>query len=107
MEGLEYVETVEVETPFGKPSDSLSIGALEGVRVAFLPRHGRGHRLLPSEVPSRANIFALKQLGVRQIIAASAVGSLREELRPMDMAIPDQLFDRTKNRPSTFFGEGL
>jgi 5'-methylthioadenosine phosphorylase len=107
MEGLQDVEQVDMETPFGRPSDSITIGTLEGVRVAFLPRHGRGHRLLPSEVPSRANIFALKLLGASQIIAASAVGSLREDLRPMDMVVPDQLFDRTKIRSSTFFGEGL
>lgn len=107
MEGLANVEQVDVDTPFGKPSDTLTIGTLEGVRVAFLPRHGRGHRLLPSEVPSRANLFALKLLGVRQVVSASAVGSLQEDRRPMDMVIPDQLFDRTKGRPSTFFGNGI
>jgi len=107
MEGLRDLRQVEVQTPFGPPSDALTIGTLDDVRVAFLPRHGRGHRLLPSEVPYRANIFALKLLGVRTIVSASAVGSLREDYRPMDMAIPDQLFDRTKARPSTFFGEGI
>jgi 5'-methylthioadenosine phosphorylase len=107
MEGLRDLRQVDVETPFGPPSDALTIGTLDGIRVAFLPRHGRGHRLLPSEVPYRANIFALKLLGVRTIVSASAVGSLREDYRPMDMVIPDQLFDRTKTRPSTFFGDGI
>src|SRR5579859_4041383 len=107
MEGLENVEEVEMDTPFGDPSDALILGRLGDIRVAFLPRHGRGHRLLPSELPSRANIFALKLLGVQQVISASAVGSLREELAPMDMVIPDQLFDRTRQRPSTFFGDGI
>jgi 5'-methylthioadenosine phosphorylase len=107
MEGLEDVEEVHIETPFGAPSDALIAGTLEGTRVAFLPRHGRGHRLLPSELPSRANIYALKLLGVQQVISASAVGSLREHLEPMDMVVPDQLFDRTRSRPSTFFGDGI
>jgi 5'-methylthioadenosine phosphorylase len=107
MEGLEDVERVEVETPFGKPSDALSIGTMEGIRVAFVPRHGHGHRLLPSEVPSRANIFALKLLGVRQLISVSAVGSLRESIRPLDMVVPTQVVDRTTARPSTFFGAGI
>ncbi|HEX6507612.1 MAG TPA: S-methyl-5'-thioadenosine phosphorylase [Chloroflexota bacterium] len=107
LEGLMEVEDVSLDTPFGRPSDSIRIGTLSGVRVAFLPRHGRGHRLLPSELPSRANIFAMKLLGVRRIVSASAVGSLREEFRPMDMAVPDGLFDRTKGRQSTFFGEGI
>jgi 5'-methylthioadenosine phosphorylase len=107
IEGLENVEQVDVETPFGKPSDSFLLGTLEGIRVAFLPRHARGHTLLPSELPSRANFFGFRLLGVRQVISASAVGSLREELRPMDMVVPDQLFDRTKDRPTTFFGQGI
>jgi 5'-methylthioadenosine phosphorylase len=107
IEGLENIEQVDVETPFGKPSDSFLLGKLDGIRVAFLPRHARGHRLLPSELPSRANFFAFRLLGVRQVISASAVGSLRDELRPMDMVVPDQLFDRTKDRPSTFFGQGI
>jgi len=107
MEGLEDIEEVRVETPFGDPSDVLIVGTLEGVRVAFLPRHGRGHRLLPSELPARANIFALKFLGVQQVISASAVGSLRGHLEPMDMVVPDQLYDRTRQRPSTFFGDGI
>lgn len=107
LEGLEDVEEVSLDTPFGQPSDSVAIGTLEGVRVAFLPRHGRGHRLLPSELPSRANIFAMKLLGVRRVVSVSAVGSLREDLRPMDMVVPDQLYDRTRGRPSTFFGDGM
>jgi 5'-methylthioadenosine phosphorylase len=107
IESLTDVEEVEVDTPFGKPSDAFVIGVLEGVRVAFLPRHARGHRLLPSEVPSRANMFAFRLLGVRQVISASAVGSLRRHREPMDMVVPDQLFDRTKDRPSTYFGEGI
>ena len=107
IEGLENVEQLELQTPFGPPSDAITIGSLDGVRVAFLPRHGRGHLLLPSEIPYRANIFALKLLGVRQVVSASAVGSLREELRPMDMVVPDQLFDRTWARPNTFFGRGV
>ncbi|HLJ67124.1 MAG TPA: S-methyl-5'-thioadenosine phosphorylase [Chloroflexota bacterium] len=107
IEGLESIDQVEIDTPFGRPSDVFTVGTLEGVRVAFLPRHGRGHRLLPSEVPARANLFAFRLLGVRQVLSLSAVGSLREELEPMDMVVPDQLFDRTKARPSTFFGNGI
>jgi 5'-methylthioadenosine phosphorylase len=97
---------VTVETPFGPPSDAIVTGLLEGQPVAFLPRHGRGHRLSPSELPYRANIFALKQLGVEWIISVSACGSMREEIAPLDVVIPDQLFDRTRARVSTFFGEG-
>jgi len=107
IEGMSNVREVIVDTPFGKPSDAIVLGTLEGVQVAFLPRHARGHRLLPSEVPFRANIYAMKTLGVQQIVSASAVGSLRDDLRPMDMVVPDQIFDRTKNRPSTFFGDGI
>ncbi len=107
MEGLEAVSEVSIETPFGKPSDSLMIGSLEGVRVAFLARHGRGHRLIPTELPFRANIFALKMLGVERIISASAVGSLQEQYAPTDILIPDQFFDRTRGRVSTFFGDGI
>lgn len=107
MDELTDVEEVRVRTPFGDPSDSLTIGTLAGERVAFLPRHGRGHRILPSDIPVRANIYALKSLGVEWVIAASAVGSLREEIAPAHMVIPDQLIDRTKNRPSTFFTTGL
>ena len=107
MEGLTDVEEIEVDTPFGKPSDSLVLGTLEGARVVFLPRHGVGHRLLPSEINVRANIYALKSLGVEWIISASAVGSLREEIEPRHFVVPDQLYDHTKHRVSTFFGEGL
>lgn len=107
MEGLTEVEEVNIKTPFGNPSDSIVIGTLEGQRVAFLPRHGRGHRIAPSDLPVRANIFALKTLGVEHIISLSACGSLKQELAPQDIVIPDQLFDRTKERASTFFGSGL
>lgn len=107
MAGLTDVEEVRLTTPFGDPSDAFFIGTLAGVRVAFLPRHGRGHTLLPTEIPFRANIYAMKMLGVERIISASAVGSLREELRPMDIVFPDQFFDRTRLRASTFFGGGI
>ena len=107
MEGLTDVREIRVQTPFGEPSDAIITGALEGVRVAFLPRHGRGHFISPSELPARANIYALKSLGVQRIIAVSACGSMREEIAPLHIALPDQLFDRTKGRPSTFFGDGL
>ena len=107
MEGLTDVAEVRPETPFGAPSDAIVLGTLAGVRVAFLPRHGRGHRLPPSEVPARANVWALKALGVERVVSVSAVGSLQEEFRPLDLVVPDQLIDRTKGRPSTFFGEGL
>ena len=107
MTGLTDVEEIRLATPFGDPSDAFFIGTLAGVRVAFLPRHGRGHRLLPTEIPFRANIYAMKTCGVERIISASAVGSLREELKPMDIVFPDQFFDRTRHRVSTFFGEGI
>ena len=107
MAGLTDVEEVSLSTPFGDPSDSFFIGTLSGVRVAFLPRHARGHKLIPTEIPFRANIYAMKLLGVERIISASAVGSLREELKPMDIVLPDQFFDRTRQRPSTFFGGGI
>ncbi|HXG42748.1 MAG TPA: S-methyl-5'-thioadenosine phosphorylase [Dehalococcoidia bacterium] len=107
MEGIGEVEEVVLETPFGPPSDSIVIGTIDGERVAFLPRHGRGHRLLPAEVPSRANIYALKLLGVEMVIGVSAVGSLHEDYAPLDLAVPDQLIDRTRGRPGTFFGGGL
>ena len=106
-EALKDVEELQVNTPFGSPSDALILGTLEGTRVAFLPRHGRNHTLLPSELPFRANIYAMKQLGVEYLISASAVGSLKEEAKPLDMVVPDQFIDRTKNRVSTFFGEGI
>ena len=109
MPELTAIEEVAVDTPFGPPSDSFIIGTLEGERVAFLPRHGRGHRLTPTEVPFRANIYAMKLLGVESILSASAVGSLQEKYAPLDMVIPDQFFDRTRARvrESTFFGEGI
>ncbi|MEH1946111.1 MAG: S-methyl-5'-thioadenosine phosphorylase [Nostoc sp.] len=107
MDALQDVEEVRVETPFGSPSDALILGTLDGTRVAFLARHGRNHTLLPSELPFRANIYAMKQLGVKYLISASAVGSLKEEAKPLDMVVPDQFIDRTKNRISTFFGEGI
>ncbi|MGB8507909.1 MAG: S-methyl-5'-thioadenosine phosphorylase [Pyrinomonadaceae bacterium] len=109
MPELTEVEEVRVETPFGDPSDAFIVGTLEGERVAFLPRHGRGHRILPTELPYRANIYAMKLLGVERILSASAVGSLQEQYAPLDMVIPDQFFDRTRARAheSTFFGEGI
>ncbi len=107
MEALKDVEEVQIETPFGNPSDALIVGSLDGVRVAFLARHGRNHHLLPSELPFRANIYAMKSLGVKYLISASAVGSLKEAAKPLDMVVPDQFIDRTQNRISTFFGEGV
>lgn len=107
MAALNDVEEVKVDTPFGAPSDALIVGELEGVSVAFLARHGRNHHLSPSELPFRANIHAMKQLGVEYIISASAVGSLKEAVKPLDIVVPDQFIDRTKNRVSTFFGEGI
>ncbi len=108
LEALKDVEEVRVETPFGDPSDTLTVGTLSGLRVAFLPRHGRGHFISPSELNTRANIYALKSLGVQYVVSISACGSMREELAPRDIVVPDQLFDRTKGiRDSTFFGEGL
>ncbi len=107
MPGLEGAREVRVKTPFGDPSDALVIGRIEGVEVAFLPRHGRGHRLLPSEINFRANICALKILGVEFVLGVGAVGSLRKEIRPGDVVVPDQFIDRTRGRKSTFFGEGI
>ena len=107
MEGLESVEERRIETPFGPPSDAYITGTLEGRRMAFLPRHGRGHRLMPSELNFRANIFGFKLLGAEWVISAAAVGSMREEIPPLDIVIPDQFFDRTKGRISTFFGDGI
>ncbi len=107
MEGLEDVKEIKIKTPFGDPSDAIVVGTLGNQRVAFLPRHGRGHRIMPSELPVRANIYAMKMLGVERLISISACGSLREEFAPLDIVIPDQLYDRTKNRPTTFFGDGL
>src|SRR6266403_98647 len=109
MPELTDIDEIEVETPFGKPSDKFILGTLEGERVAFLPRHGRRHRFTPTEVPFRANIYGMKLLGVERILSASAVGSLQEKYAPLDMVIPDQFFDRTRARAreSTFFGEGI
>ena len=107
IDGLENVETIDVDTPFGSPSDSIVLGDLSGVRVAFLPRHGRGHRFNPTHIPARANIYALKTLGVEQVISVSAVGSLKEEFAPLDLVIPSQLIDRTRLRESTFFDENI
>ena len=107
MPGLEKPREVRVKTPFGNPSDALVVGTLEGRRVAFLARHARGHRFLPGEINYRANIHAMKQLGVERIISVSAVGSLQEELKPLDFLIPDQFYDRTRHRISTFFGDGV
>lgn len=109
MPELTDIKEIEVDTPFGKPSDSFFIGTLEGERVAFLPRHGRGHKLTPTELPYRANIYAMKLLGVDYILSVSAVGSLREDYAPTDFCIPDQFFDRTRARAeeSTFFGNGI
>src|ERR1700757_1783692 len=107
MPGFEAQQEVRLATPFGEPSDPYVVGTLEGVEVAFLARHGKGHRLLPSELNFRANIYGMKMLGVERIISLSAVGSLKEDHAPLDFVVPDQFFDRTKGRISTFFGEGL
>ena len=109
MPELNDIDEIDIETPFGSPSDKFFIGMLEGERVAFLPRHGRGHRFTPTEVPFRANIYGMKLLGVERILSASAVGSLQEKYAPLDMVIPDQFFDRTRARAheSTFFGDGI
>jgi len=107
MKELSAVEEVLIDTPFGKPSDNYLVGTLSGKRVAFLARHARGHKILPSELNFRANIYGFKKLGVERLFSASAVGSLREELKPLDIVLPDQFIDRTRGRVSTFFGEGL
>ncbi|HHP7232564.1 MAG TPA: S-methyl-5'-thioadenosine phosphorylase [Xenococcaceae cyanobacterium] len=107
MDALKEVEEIKLDTPFGSPSDAFIVGKLEGTTVAFLARHGRNHHLLPSELPFRANIHGMKQLGVEYIISASAVGSLKAEVKPLDMVVPDQFIDRTRNRIGTFFGEGI
>jgi len=107
MDGLTQVRTVKVATPFGKPSDDYIIGTLNNKRVAFLPRHGRGHRLIPTDINYRANIYGMKKLGVERIISVSAVGSMKEEIKPGDIVIPDQFYDHTKHRRSTFFGNGV
>ena len=107
MPGLTDVREVKQETPFGDPSDAYVLGTLDGRRVAFLARHGRGHRILPTELNFRANIYGFKQLGVERILSVSAVGSLKEEHKPLDFVIPDQFFDRTRHRVDTFFGDGI
>lgn len=107
MPGFEAHQEVRLETPWGAPSDAYVVGTLAGKRVAFLARHGRGHRIMPSELNFRANIWGLKKLGVERVISLSAVGSLKEEHKPLDFVLPDQFFDRTRGRVSTFFGEGL
>jgi 5'-methylthioadenosine phosphorylase len=107
IEGLTDIEESDISTPFGKPSDTIVVGTLQERRVAFLPRHGRGHRILPGEVNVRANIYALKSLGAEWIISVNACGSMKQEIAPLDIVIPDQIIDRTKGRQSTFFGNGL
>jgi len=107
IEGMVDIEEVDITTPFGKPSDTIIVGRLEGVGIAFLPRHGKGHRISPAELPSRANIYALKSLGVEHIIAICSAGSFKKEIEPGHLLIPDQLIDRTRSRVSTFFGEGI
>lgn len=105
--GMTDIEEVNIATPFGKTSDAITLGKLEGVGIAFLPRHGKGHRIMPTELPSRANIYALKSLGVEHIIAINSAGSFKKEIKPGHLLIPDQLIDRTRNRVNTFFGEGV
>lgn len=107
MEGMTEVKEVKISTPFGEPSDTIIMGNLAGAKVAFLPRHGKGHRISPSELPVKANIYALKSLGVERIIGVNAVGSFKEEIKPLDLVIPDQLIDRTTGRDSTFFTNGI
>lgn len=106
MDALQNATEHQIDTPFGSPSDVIITGQVDNIFVAFLARHGKGHRLIPSEVPYRANIYAMKKLGVRYLISLSAVGSLREEMKPLDMVLPDQFIDLTKRRDSTFFGDG-
>jgi 5'-methylthioadenosine phosphorylase len=107
IEGMKEIEELTLDTPFGSPSDSISVGNLNGTGIAFLPRHGRGHRIIPSEIPATANIYALKSIGVEYIIGINSCGSFKEELRPGDLVIPDQVIDRTEGRVSTFFGDGV
>ena len=107
MPGFEQEEEAAIDTPFGRPSENFVLGTLADRKVAFLARHGRGHRISPTELPARANIYALKQLGAQWVISVSACGSMKEEIAPLDVVIPDQLFDRTRGRPSTFFGDGI
>ena len=107
IEGLTDIRQVNIDTPFGQPSDAIIIGKLDGIGIAFLPRHGRGHFISPTELPVRANIYALKSLGVEQIIAVCSCGSFKQEYAPGDLVIPDQIIDRTRNRVNTFFTEGI
>jgi len=107
IEGLTEAREIRVKTPFGDPSDAITLGKLEGVQVAFLPRHGRGHPISPSELPAKANIYAMKSLGVEYILSVATVGSLQEKIRPLDIVIPDQIIDRTFLRADTFFGKGI
>ena len=107
IDGLENIKEVELETPFGSPSDAFITGELEGVEMVFLPRHGRGHRISPTEINSRANLWGMKKLGVSRIISVSAVGSMKEEIPPGDFVLVDQFFDRTRHRPDTFFQDGV
>jgi len=107
MPGLTKGKEIKLKTPFGAPSDAYVLGTLEGRKVAFLARHGRGHRILPSELNFRANIYGFKQLGAERIVSISAVGSLKEEHKPLEFVIPDQFFDRTRHRVDTFFGNGI
>ena len=107
MEGLEDIQTITLKTPFGEPSDAFIVGRLEGAKVVFLPRHGKGHRIQPSSVNFRANIYGMKMLGTEWIIGVSAAGSMKESIHPGDMVIPNQFIDQTKGRPSTFFSDGI
>lgn len=107
IEGLTDTKEIKIKTPFGNPSDAITLGKLAGVKVAFLPRHGRGHPISPSELPSKANIYAMKTLGVEWIFSVATVGSLQEKIRPLDIVIPDQIIDRTFLRQDTFFGRGI
>lgn len=107
IEGINIIDEVTIDTPFGTPSSSYIIGELDGVKVAFLARHGKGHTILPTELNNRANIYGFKKLGVKTLVSVSAVGSLREEIKPTHLVFPDQIIDRTKGRTSTFFGEGI
>lgn len=107
IDGMENRQELTVETPFGDPSDAVVVGEINGVEAAFLPRHGRGHRFSPSEIPVKANIYALKSLGVERVVSVSAVGSLKEHIKPLDVVVPDQIIDRTRRRSDTFFGDGI
>ena len=107
IDGMTDIEEVNIKTPFGNPSDSIIVGTLGETRVAFLPRHGRGHRINPTELPARANIYALKSMGIEWIIAINSAGSFREDVKPRELVIPDQVIDRTRNRTNSFFGDGI